>query len=882
MKLLKIFVAAILALAAALTGGCSDDDGIDNRDLDYGYVQFKLYKEASYDAVSRAQKPQLDYLYEAAKVQVSLGCNGTTVTQTLTLSASDKESAEFGLRSEKLRLLTGQYQIITFSLYDANDELIYNGMPLDDRLVVEAGGLQVHDLTVDVEPRGKVRFTIRKDLSDFTETPVTRAADRQYTFDEIAFISLTVKQGETNEQTTFKMLPTKFSIHFDEDDDTFGYQTSSLECDTLLSLKAGSYKMMRYETYDKNKLLLETNKRPKNLDFAIEDNKTTETEVGVTLYEADEYIRDYYALYEIWKALDGPNWYFSGENYPAGTNWDFNKDPDLWGIQPGVEVHSNGRVAKITIGEFGFRGHLPAAIGQLSELVELYLGTHNDGNLLEYDPSLAHDKSLSERNRTRMERHKEFLSLIHIPTQTSEPIARALAEHGISIPATSLYKNFTEDQIIDRKTGLQNNIRPYDVVHGKLTNGLKSIDPAIGKLEKLEYLNIANGELEEIPAEVANLKSLTDLEIYNCPKMTRFPVEIAQMPELVSVNISNNAQWSAEELYKGLDAIANGPSKEKLQILYATNNNLREIPESFSNLKKISLLDLSKNQIETLHPLGKEVAPMQLYLDHNNITSLPANSDGIFCGTDDTETFSVTYNKLKKVPNIFSAKSKYVMKSVDFSYNEIDGFEGEEEGKYKGLRVETLSLAANPGLTKFPKCLGTTNSLISYIILRGCSIDEIPEGSFSGKNSTALISLDLTYNKLKTLSKDFTAEQLPYLYGLDISYNSFDKFPFGPLNCAGLTVYAIRGQRDAQGNRCLREWPTGLYQHTGLRGFYIGSNDLRKIDDTISYLIYHLDISDNPNITFDASAVCYYWQQGVYNLIYDKTQNILNCDKMLE
>lgn len=301
---------------------------------------------------------------------------------------------------------------------------------------------------------------------------------------------------------------------------------------------------------------------------------------------------------------------------------------------------------------------------------------------------------------------------------------------------------------------------------------------------------------------MANLKSLTDLEIYNCPKMTRFPVEIAQMPELVSVNISNNAQWSAEELYKGLDAIANGPSKEKLQILYATNNNLREIPESFSNLKKIGLLDLSKNQIETLHPLGKEVAPVQLYLDHNNITSLPANSDGIFCGTDDTETFSVTYNKLKKVPNIFSAKSKYAMKSVDFSYNEIDGFEGEEEGKYKGLRVETFTLAANPGLTKFPKCLGTTNSLVSYIILRGCSIDEIPEGSFSGKNSTALVSLDLTYNKLKTLSKDFTAEQLPYLYGLDISYNSFDKFPFGPLNCAGLTVYAIRGQRDADGKRC--------------------------------------------------------------------------------
>ena len=48
-----------------------------------------------------------------------------------------------------------------------------------------------------------------------------------------------------------------------------------------------------------------------------------------------------------------------------------------------------------------------------------------------------------------------------------------------------------------------------------------------------------------------------------------------------------------------------------------------------------------------------------------------------------------------------------------------------------------------------------------------------------------------------------------------------------------MTVYAIRGQRDAQGNRCLREWPTGLYQHTGLRGFYIGSNDLDSFERAV-------------------------------------------------
>ena len=205
MKLFKFSVAALLALATAFLGGCSDDDGIDNRDRDYGYVQFKLHKEASYDAVSRAQKPQLDYLSEASKVQVSLYYDGTTITQSLTLSAPDKESAEFGLRSEKLRLLAGQYQIITFSLFNADDELIYNGMPGEERLDIVAGGLVSHDLTVDVEPRGTVRFSISKDLSDFTETPVvTRAAERQYTFDEIAFLDLTVRHKTTNELTTFR------------------------------------------------------------------------------------------------------------------------------------------------------------------------------------------------------------------------------------------------------------------------------------------------------------------------------------------------------------------------------------------------------------------------------------------------------------------------------------------------------------------------------------------------------------------------------------------------------------------------------------------------------------------------------------------------------
>lgn len=89
---------------------------------------------------------------------------------------------------------------------------------------------------------------------------------------------------------------------------------------------------------------------------------------------------------------------------------------------------------------------------------------------------------------------------------------------------------------------------------------------------------------------------------------------------------------------------------------------------------------------------------------------------------------------------------------------------------------------------------------------------------------------------------------MPVLYGLDLSYNQFSKFPTN--RCQSLlVVFGIRHQRDDNGNRTLREWPTGLYKNPSLKAFYIGSNDLRKIDDTISPIILMFEIKDNPNIS---------------------------------
>ncbi len=864
-KLLIFMVVMVSAFACAQVEP-------DNREHDYGYVQFKLYKEASY--VSKVIVEQLETLDSVAKINVMLRYEDNTISQTLVLNES--KSSEFGLRSDKLKLLAGNYDVLKYSLYNKTDDVVYEDTPSSENstFTVVPGGLCVHDLLANVVERGKIRLTLVKDMSDFTDTPATKAAERSYTFDEINTITVSVR-SELGVKTTFEELPATFSVHFNEKDDKEdGYQTSSFVCDTLLSLVAGNYVVESYTAYDVNDNLLEVNNRV-NAEFLVEDNKTTDVDVPVKLYESSEYIKDYYALYEIWKALGGKDWYYNGEDYPVGTNWDFNKDPDLWGDQPGVSLHSNGRVAMINLSGFGFHGAMPAAVGQLTEVVEMYLGTHNDSNLSVFDP----DAQSVHGTRNRFERNKQHMSSLHPATQMAEPIARALAEHDIYTPETALYKTKTESELIDSYTG-GSRIQPKDMNHGKITNGLKSLPAEFGKLTKLEQLMIANSEISSLPVEMAKLESLTDLELYNCPNLEEFPEALTKMPSLVLLNLANNRQWNASEALKGIKGLAEGPSREKIQILYFNENSLEVIPKEITNMKKLGLLDFSSNNIHTIETAwGNDIKPVQLFLDNNQLSSFPVNEDGIFCFLDDAETFSVRNNKFTEFPDIFDAESMYTIVSIDFSYNNISGFQNGEN--FKGVKVETLTLANNPGITKYPIELAKSNSTVFYVNLRGCNVSEVPEGSFEYEHSVDLVSLDLSYNDLEKLPRDMHAGNLPYLYGVELSFNRFKEFPWIVLDSQYLTVFALRSQRDADGNRCFSEWPEGIYQHRGLRGLYLGSNNLKKITDTISTICYYLDISDNPNIDFDASDICYAIQAGAYILIYDKTQNIRNCDILL-
>lgn len=853
---------------------CTDENEISQSGS--GYVQFKIYKKASYgeQSASRAGANQLDYLNDAKKVKILLSNDQFNFSQTLNLNSYNEENAEYGLRSDKLELQPGEYTIEGYYLYGKTENQLFAGQPSEKTtFTVTSGSLIVEDLLADVVGRGKVKFQLVKNIIE------SRAADADtdpYPFSSIAKVDITVKNIANGSKHTFEKLDVEYLEDFTGEGN--GNRTSVGQIDSLISIETGTYEVESYVAYSSTAPLQYYNDEVlKETRFTVYDNQNTETDVPVNLIKSAANILDYVALKEIWEALDGENWSYNGQSYAQGVNWSFDdKDIDMWGDQPGVVLNSNGRVTSLNLGEFGPKGVVPAAIGQLSELQTLALGTHNDlvgymdgdtdGSLTSLKGELTPDKLAKIRSD-----YMDNFVAHDLRDDLSEPLQLAMEIKG-------KYKRNAQRKGVSTK----------DVNWGNYTNGITGIDPAIGKLKKLEVIYIANAPIESLPVATvgneeeepgfAGLTALTDLEIYNCPKMKAFPDVIAELPELVQLNMAMNKQMTSDVINAGIQKLAEGAAQEKIQILYLGYNNISELPAAVSKMKKLGKIDLIYNKLTKLPAFGKDVNLVQATFDYNQISTIEKDANGVFCGMDDVESISFSNNKLTELPDIFDVNSIYTMASVSFANNEItdDGL-----NKTSGINTTELSLAGNK-LTKFPKKLFSTGSPLTVLNLSANQIKEFNKGDLDGKNTYLLTTLDLTYNRLKELPSDFDGHTLPFLYGLDLSGNQLNAFPWSALNISYLTVLSLRNQRDDAGNRTMSEWPEGVGEHKGLAALFLGGNDIGKVPETetLSYLIYTLDVSDNPNLILNVSSVCPYIELGYYTLIYDRTQDIRGCDAL--
>lgn len=852
---LTLLILALLSSVLLFTGCTDEAEPVS--EPGYGYVQFHLFKKGSYTKAG----DKLEYLRDAAKIRVTLRSqDNDIITPVAVVEAVDKNLSEWGLQTAKIRLIAGKYTMTAYEIYDGLDNSVLVGAPSETVVLdVKANGIVSEDIALNVVDRGWAKFRLVKDLSEIVGTRAGKDGADEHPFYGIQSVDLTVKNKNTGEITEITNIEVTHKFVDGEKAADPDYVSGICVSDTLVALKGGTYTVTKFRTYfDYFRKVYETSTNVAENEFVVKDNQETDADVPVTLHTTSGHVQDALALREIWEALDGPNW---------RIKWEFNCDVDAWTANTGVQILGNGRVASLDLTGTGAKGAMPAAIAKLTELRKLTLGTigYNaaaggttvtTGRKLTYFTPEDHeaDRRLTIGTRDPRSRFsKELQQSFEIAGDPVKPGVKSLSER---MPV--MYKP---------------EVNATDIV---------SLPDEINQLKNLEHITIAFSPIKTFPADMSGLTALTDVEIFACTELTEFPKGLATCPKLTSLTYSFNVNTAVPSMEEGISAINNGPASKTIQLLYFPNQRIDNMPD-LSNIPRLSVLVIQGCGLKSFTaPFSKDQFFVQFMASDNELTSLPRDEKGNFLAYNaETEEVNFSGNKFTELPDIFDAKSAYQVGTVDFSKNQIASVEHGDA--YRGIKAATFDISYNK-LKELPvQLFGTSSSSISYLKIDGNGMEKISKEAIEGKYTYRTTTISMAYNKLKSLPDEFDSLTFPYLSGIDMSYNRFDYFPYTAVNNQYLSVFIFRHQRDADGDRCMRTWPAGIGQAlAGLRALYLGSNDIRVVTDQLSYMIYNLDIQDNPNISIDVSAVCSYIKSGWFNLMYSPGQDIRGCDEALK
>lgn len=852
---LTLLILALLSSVLLFTGCTEEAEPVS--EPGYGYVQFHLFKKGSYTKAG----DKLEYLRDAAKIRVTLRSqDNDIITPVAVVEAVDKNLSEWGLQTAKIRLIAGKYTMTAYEIYDGLDNSVLVGSPSETVVLdVKPNGIVSEDIALNVVDRGWAKFRLVKDLSEIVGTKAGKDGADEHPFYGIQSVDLTVKNKNTGEITEITNIEVTHKFVDGEKAADPDYISGICVSDTLVALKGGTYTVTKFRTYfDYFRKVYETSTNVAENEFVVKDNQETDADVPVTLHTTSGHVQDALALREIWEALDGPNW---------RIKWEFNCDVDAWTANTGVQILGNGRVASLDLTGTGAKGAMPAAIAKLTELRKLTLGT------IGYNAAAGGTTVTTGRKLTYFtpEDHEADRRLI---IGTRDPRSRFSKELQQSFeiagdPVKPSVKSLSERMPVMYKP----EVNATDIV---------SLPDEINQLKNLEHITIAFSPIKTFPADMSGLTALTDVEIFACTELTEFPKGLATCPKLTSLTYSFNVNTAVSSMEEGISAINNGPASKTIQLLYFPNQRIDNMPD-LSNIPRLSVLVIQGCGLKSFTaPFSKDQFFVQFMASDNELTSLPRDEKGNFLAYNaETEEVNFSGNKFTELPDIFDAKSAYQVGTVDFSKNQIASVEHGDA--YRGIKAATFDISYNK-LKELPvQLFGTSSSSISYLKIDGNGMEKISKEAIEGKYTYRTTTISMAYNKLKSLPDEFDSLTFPYLSGIDMSYNRFDYFPYTAVNNQYLSVFIFRHQRDADGDRCMRTWPAGIGQAlAGLRALYLGSNDIRVVTDELSYMIYNLDIQDNPNISIDVSAVCSYIKSGWFNLMYSPGQDIRGCDEALK
>ncbi|XP_054768806.2 leucine-rich repeat-containing protein 47-like [Lytechinus pictus] len=167
---------------------------------------------------------------------------------------------------------------------------------------------------------------------------------------------------------------------------------------------------------------------------------------------------------------------------------------------------------------------------------------------------------------------------------------------------------------------------------------LRGLDKRIFNLSPLNFLEISDAGIEELPSEIGNLSHLLNLTLRG-NKLVVLPDSIGKLTRLQFLDASRN---SIENVPDSLGCISS------IHTLDLSQNKLSVIPESFNNLSNLAYLNFSRNSLTdldvmlrgNLHHLGEVLA------SHNQIETIPSGVGGL----ESLRTLDLSENKLQEFP----------------------------------------------------------------------------------------------------------------------------------------------------------------------------------------------------------------------------------------
>ncbi|KAL0119846.1 hypothetical protein PUN28_007936 [Cardiocondyla obscurior] len=182
------------------------------------------------------------------------------------------------------------------------------------------------------------------------------------------------------------------------------------------------------------------------------------------------------------------------------------------------------------------------------------------------------------------------------------------------------------------------------------------LDKNLFNLHNLNYLSITHTCLQEVPDEIEKLTNLATLVLHS-NEITALPSALAKLTKLKVLDCSRN---------KLVSIPAELGSHPNLSTINLASNLLRNVP-SYSSCVKLSILEVSNNQLETFPDVCySELSHLsEIYANGNRITQIPVTINQL----QGLKILNLADNSISVVPNELADCSK--LKEVYLKGNQL-------------------------------------------------------------------------------------------------------------------------------------------------------------------------------------------------------------------